>query len=287
MVWCCICQSGRFKLRLAAALWGIGLGLFLTAPLAASEWVTAPGPGLTAARFEAPDTVYPHRVLGQIPEMRVLAARDDQGRDYRIDLRDRSDGIYVFEDIAPRIVDATGDGRADLVVVQSEASQGARLVVYELSRGGLQLAGQTPFIGQPFRWLAPAAIADLDGDGVIEIAYVETPHLGKTLRIWSWAPGGLTEIARLKGVSNHRIGEESISGGLRDCGSGPEIVLAQGDWRDLVAISLQRVGNPPAPAVGEVDGMARLENGGLRLQHRRLGLPANAAGFAKALACKD
>ena len=71
-------------------------------------------------------------------------------------------------------------------------------------------AAAWPPIGTPFRWLAPAAIADLNGDGVTDIAYVETPHLGKVLRVWSWAAGGLTEIAQLRGVTSHRIGDEVI-----------------------------------------------------------------------------
>jgi hypothetical protein len=106
-------------------------------------------------------------------------------------------------------------------------------------------------------------IADLNGDGVTDIAYVDRPHLAKILRVWSWAPGGLTEIAQLPGVTNHRIGDEVIWGGLRDCGDGPEMILADEAFARVVAIRF-------------ADG---------RLASRRAGQPATAAGFDRALAC--
>jgi hypothetical protein len=108
-----------------------------------------------------------------------------------------------------------------VVVVETDPDLGAQLAVYALRQGALVKAAATPHIGQRFRWLAPVGVADLNGDGVTDIAYVDRPHLAKTLRVWSWAPGGLTEIAALEGVTNHRIGDEVIWGGLRDCGRGP------------------------------------------------------------------
>jgi hypothetical protein len=167
----------------------------------------------------------------------------------------------VFEDVAPRVVDADGDGAPDIVVVESDVALGAQLAVYSLSRRQLVKVAATPHIGMRHRWLAPVAVADLDGDSVVDIAYVETPHLGKRLRVWSWAPGGLTEIASLGGVTNHRIGEPFISGGLRDCGAGPEMMLADADWRSLVAVRLHDgalVSTPVAPLAGPEDFDAAL-----------------------------
>jgi hypothetical protein len=77
-------------------------------------------------------------------------------------------------------------------------------------------------IGQRNRWLAPIGAADLDGDGRVEIAYVDRPHLARTLRVWRSRPGGtLTEIATATGLTNHRIGEAFITGGIRDARRGP------------------------------------------------------------------
>jgi hypothetical protein len=246
-----------------AALAALAMLLAGTAQ-AGEPWVTSEGPGIAAARFEVADDSYPHRILGRIPERRVLAARDAEGRETRLDLRAGPEPSHVFEDIAPRLADADGDGSTDAVVVESSPEAGAHLAVYSLRRGALVKSAATPAIGTPFRWLAPAAIADLNGDGITEIAYVETPHLGKVLRVWSWASGGLTEIARLEGVTNHRIGDEVIWGGLRDCGTGPEIVLADAGFHGLVAVAFAG------------DGLAA----------RRLGIEAGPAGFDRALACK-
>lgn len=214
----------------------------------------APAP-LVAAWLEAPTGVYGHRVLGDIPEAHVLAARGAEGAEYRFDLRDVPGDPAVFEDVAPRVVDADGDGAPDIVVVESDLSAGAQLAVYGLRRGALAKVAATPHIGTPFRWLAPVAVADLDGDGVTDLAYVDRPHLAKTLRVWSWAPGGLTEIASMGGVTNHRIGDPFISGGMRDCGAGPELVLADGDWRDIMAVRFD-VGALAAHRIGPLDGPA-------------------------------
>jgi hypothetical protein len=48
----------------------------------------------------------------------------------------------------------------------------------------VRLLAATPHIGSANRWLAPIGAADLDGDGRVEIAYVDRPHLARTLRIW-------------------------------------------------------------------------------------------------------
>lgn len=241
----------------------IGVMALLARGATAEPWVEDGGAGIAAARFEAPDDSYPHRIMGQIRERRVLAVRDGAGVEIRLDLRQGPEPSHLFEDIAPRLVDADGDGQTDVVVVESSPTQGAQLAIYTIRRGQLVKSAATPHIGTPFRWLAPAAIADLNGDGITEIAYVETPHLGKTLRVWSWAPGGLTQIASLTGVTNHRIGDEVIWGGLRDCGEGAEIIVADAGFREILAVSFE----------------------GDTLAARPLGIVANPVGFDQALTC--
>lgn len=235
----------------------------LLAGLLAAGCATADGasPQIVAARYEVDLDTYPHRIMGEIREKAVLVAVDGTGREYRVDLRDTGDN--VFEDIAPRVVDADGDGTADVVVVESSLTEGAQLAAYSLRRGSLVKTVATPHIGTRFRWLAPVAVADLDGNGVTDIAYVDRPHLARTLRVWSYAAGGLTEIAALPGVTNHRIGDEVIWGGLRDCGSGPEMVMADADFTRVVLVRLS-------------DGT---------LTRTDTDIPATAAGFDRALAC--
>ena len=219
---------------------------------------------IAAARYEVPDDVYPHRIMGTIREKRVLAATLTDGREVRFDLRDGPEPTHVFEDIAPRIADADGDGAPDIVVVQSDPDLGAQLAVYSLRHGALAKSAATPHIGQRFRWLAPVGIADLNGDGVTDIAYVDRPHLAKTLRVWTWAPGGLTEIVSLPGVTNHRIGDEVIWGGLRDCGDGPEMIVADAAFATILSVRLV----------------------GSDLVATPLGLPATPASFDRAMSCR-
>jgi hypothetical protein len=221
-------------------------------------------PAIVAARYEAPDDVYPHRIMGSLREMRVLAVTLADGRTLRLDLRNGPDATHVFEDIAPRVADADGDGAPEVVVVETDPARGAQLAVYAQRRGALAKVAATPHIGEPFRWLAPVGIADLNVDGRPEIAYVDRPHLARTLRVWTWGPGGLTEIAALPGLTNHRIGEEVIWGGIRDCGAGPEMILADAGFEQVIS--------------------ARLE--GNHIVAAPLGRSATPAGFSRALSCE-
>ncbi len=211
------------------------------------------------ACFAEPTGRYAHGVLGDAVEWGALTLRTPDGSVATARLpEDR-----VFEDLVPRLVDIDGVAPPEIVVVESSTAGGARLAVYGEGRGTLRVIAATPEIGTPNRWLAPAAIADLDGDGAIEIAYVETPHLRGVLRIWAFAPGGLTERAAAAGLSNHRIGEDFISGGLRTCDGIPEIVTADLGWTRLRA--------------------ARLA--GDRIALRDLGPLEGPGDFAAALAC--
>ncbi|ANT60900.1 hypothetical protein AYJ57_11305 [Salipiger sp. CCB-MM3] len=203
-------------------LWGLALSLPLGAAHAAER--------LTAAYAE-PTTRYDHGVLGDAVEWGALRLDGPQGTALI-----RLPQHRVFEDIAPRVI-ALPEGGWAALVVESDLAKGARLALY--TPKGLHAA--TPFIGQSHRWLAPLGGGDLDGDGALELAYVDRPHLVKTLRVVRYLPGDpvLREVAAQPGLSNHRIGWSFIAGGLRDCGAGPEMVLADGGFDRLVAARLQ------------------------------------------------
>ncbi|MCB1338717.1 MAG: VCBS repeat-containing protein [Maritimibacter sp.] len=187
----------------------------------------ARGQGIAAATYAEPTGRYDHGVLGDAVEWGAL----------RLDLVDGTSRLIrlgetrVFEDIAPRLI-RDADGAALAMVVESDLAKGARLALYDAAGP----VAATPFIGQSHRWLAPVGAGDLDGDGRIEIAYVDRPHLARTLRIWRFDGGALTEVAAYAGVTNHQIGWDFIAGGLRDCGAGPEMVLASADWTRLLAL---------------------------------------------------
>ena len=200
---------------------------------------------ISAARFADPTTRYAHGVLGDAVEWGNLHVTVTQSYGkkgglfhghksltYHFKLPDE----LVYEDIEPRLWDVTGDGAPEVVVVQSHKNLGARLLVIGvLDSGKPGFLAATPHIGRKNRWLAPVGAADLDGDGRIEIAYVDRPHLAKVLRIWRFEAGALRHVADIAGLTNHKIGWDVIPGGIRDCGSGPEMITADAGWQQIVA----------------------------------------------------
>ncbi len=200
----------------------LGVGLIAAAAGAQAD--------ILGAEYAGPTTRYAHGVLGDAVEYGTLVIHTDrmEGISFEVVLpQDR-----VFEDIEPRLIDVDGDGDVEVVVVESQANTGAQLAIYD-DTGKI---AATPHIGTRNRWLAPIGAADMDGDGHVEIGYIDRPHLAKTLRLWRFKDGALEEVASLAGLTNHRIGEDYISGGMRDCGKGPEMIVATANWARLVAV---------------------------------------------------
>ena len=176
----------------------------------------------------------------------------------------------VFEDTEPRLVDVDGDGSPEVITVVSYVDRGAAIRIWDEVEAPDQPGGTTieimaegKPIGTRFRWLAIVGAGDLDGDGQIEIAYVDRPHLAKTLRIVRIDGAQLVEATAAGGVTNHRIGEPDIAGGIRDCGDGPEMLMASADWSRMLAVTF---------ADGELQGFD-------------IGLDTSRPAFAAALAC--
>ncbi len=213
---------------------------------------------ITSARYDGPTTRYAHGVLGDAIEHGELVISLASGKRKRLILPENR----VFEDTEPRLFDVDGDGEREVIVVESDVARGARLAVYD----GDGIVAATDFIGQANRWLAPTGVgaADLDEDGFVELAYVDRPHLLKTLRIFRFQRGSLVPVAGLPGVTNHRIGERNIAGGIRDCGGAPEIIVADAAWRDILAVRF--------------DGQV--------LSARKLAAHRGRDSFAQALACR-
>lgn len=192
------------------------------------------------ADYSAPTTRYDHGILGDAVEWGALKLRVDfcagcATRDVR-NLVLKLPENRVFEDIAPRLVDVDGDGNPEVIVVETDLAKGARLAIYDM--GGLRAA--TPFIGRTHRWLAPIGAADLDGDGFVEIAYIDRPHLARILRVWRFKNNDLALVAEKSGLTNHNIGDDVISGGLRDCEGVPEMITTDAHWQNIMATRLVR-----------------------------------------------
>lgn len=177
-------------------------------PIPDSTVATAEGLGIVRAVLSCATDRYAHGVLGDDIEAGCLVVEDDLGAVHQYQLP----GHQVFEDLTPRLADMDGDSRLDVVLVRSDANQGAALAIYALKPGNmLQELASTPPIGLPDRWLAPVGIADFNGDNRLDVAYVQTPHIGGILNVWSYIDGGLQRIAQSHGYSNHQVGSTRVS----------------------------------------------------------------------------
>jgi len=234
MVWSYVCLKNKFKLaprRPVRALRRCLRGALLASCVGLANPSVAET--IVGASFEGPTTRYTHGVLGDAIEFTALVIETERQSSpvlYRVNLPED----HVFEDVEPRLWDVTGDGTPEVVVIETDMALGGSLAVYD-ETGKIS---ETPHIGRSNRWLAPAGAVDLDGDGRIEIAFVDRPHLTKTLRVFEWDGTGLVFEAELVGLTNHRIDEDFISGGVRDCGTGPEFITADADWSDIMATTL-------------------------------------------------
>lgn len=243
---------GLRGLALALAALGLALGAGVAARAQAAGDVIS-------ARLVAPTARYDHGVLGDALEWGGMEIGFRRCVGCAVEtLVITLPETRVFEDVAARLADLDGDGRREVLVVETDLKLGASLAVYDM-RGKV---AATPHIGQPHRWLAPAGVGDFDGDGAPEIAYVDRPHLKRDLVFLRYHEGRLTELARLPGLTNHRIGDDHISGGTRNCGAGDELVLVDAGWSEIMAVRL--------------DGMAP----------RSLGALKSPADLRRALACK-
>ncbi len=116
----------------------------------------------------------------------------------------------MFEDRIPRLVDLNGDGRDEVLVVKSYLSAGAALALVAPVDGRLSIIAEGEAIGMPYRWLNPVGVGDFDGDGRIETAHVETPHIGGTLVLSRLERGRLVSVRRVWGFSNHGMGSREL-----------------------------------------------------------------------------
>ncbi len=199
----------------------------------------------------SPTRRYPHTALGSpvhAGSVHALAALPGGGwREvaYELPLQ------RVFEDRVPRLVDLDGDGRDELLLIESDLLQGAALVVLGLRGDGSAQAplklvelARGPAVGSTFRWLNPVGVADFDGDGHLDVASITTPHVGGMLFLYHYRPPLLEPFAKAMDVSNHRMGalEQGLAVIVQQAGKRPTVVVPDMSQRALHALRWEAPG---------------------------------------------
>ncbi|MEB8432656.1 VCBS repeat-containing protein [Cocleimonas sp. KMM 6892] len=210
--------------------------------------------GIQSAWYDEATTRYAHGVLGDAIEAAALHAKTVDGKTLSISL----ETAQVFEDINPRLADIDGDGRNEIITIRSHKQKGAQIAVYgirEASSNTLSVIASTPYIGQSHRWLAPVGIADFDNDGAMDIAYIDRPHLARILRVWSYRHGSLQQTAQKSGLTNHKIGNAYITGGVQRCGNQSSMITVDSSWERIIKTTLKN-GELTSEDIGPYTGRA-------------------------------
>lgn len=202
----------------------------------------------------SPTLRYPHTALGNATHAGSLhimvntATGTVQELAYQLPLN------RVFEDRIPRLVDLDGDGRDEIILIESDVLKGSAVVVFGVTATGfanvagrlaLREVARSPFTGSTFRWLNPVGVADFDGDGRLDIASVTTPHVGGILTLYHFRPPKLEPYAQAMDVSNHRMGdmEQQLAVIIEQNNTRPTIVVPDMQLKALHALRWEAPGN--------------------------------------------
>lgn len=192
---------------------------------------------IARAWLAQPTARYQHFAFGDRFHAATLVAKLNDGSIYEYEAPQN----MVFEDRHVRLADLNNDGTDELIVVMSSMSEGSSLAVFSADRKGLQLLASTPHIGTTFRWLNPAGIEDYDGDGNLEIALVEKPHLSKQLQFWRLAQNKMELVATMERFSNHKGGspDQLLSASIDINGDGiADLLIPDADRSSIMAVTL-------------------------------------------------
>jgi FG-GAP-like repeat len=226
-----------------------------------------------------PTMRYPHKALGASTHAGSLHVLVTVAGGKQQEIVHELPFNRVFEDRIPRLMDLDGDGRDEIILIESDALRGSATVVYGLQtaktakgvdkKASLVELARSVQTGSTFRWLNPLGVADFDGDGKLDIASVITPHVGGLLTLYHYVPPKLEPFAQAMDTSNHRMGdlEQQVAVIVEQKGIRPTIIVpdmqlkalhalrweAPGQWKELADVK-------PLPAT--VKRITPLPNGG-------------------------
>jgi hypothetical protein len=185
-----------------------------------------------------PTLRYPHKALGSATHAATLHVQMAIGTDALKELVHTLPLNKVFEDLTVRLVDLDGDGRDEIIVVQSDAVHGSATVVLGVRAKRLVELARSAYAGSTFLWLNPVGAADFDGDGKLDIASVITPHIGGTLTLYHYKPPQLEPFARAMDISNHRMGdpEQDVAVVVELPGTRPTVIVPDMSLKALHAL---------------------------------------------------
>lgn len=143
----------------------------------------------------------------------------------------------VVEGTSPILADVTGDGTRDVLVTESDADVGARVVAY--APDGTTVARGPP-VGSGYRWRHQLAVAPFHPDGIPEVAVVRTPHIGGTVEFYRRDGDRLRIVATADGYSSHALGSRNLDGARAfdvDDDGHVELVVPTDDRLSLAVLS--------------------------------------------------
>ncbi len=182
------------------------------------------------AQYAMPTEKYRHGIMGDRIEAEQLVVVVD-GVFYDLILDDN----YVYEDIRPRLYDVDGDGALEVITIRSDVSLGAGIAIYKVTGDELVEYAHVEVIGHINNWLNIVTIDDLNDDGVVEIVWIQTPHIGGILKVAKMKAGTLEVIDVLAGYSNHGIGERNLCLSILTQQNGEKVFYVPSQDRDIIS----------------------------------------------------
>ncbi len=199
---------------------------------------TVRGAGSILYSYSGPTDRYPHGALGDKTEWSQLAVSSEEPG-FGGDVFELS-ADEVFEGLFPLVADLDGDGQQEIITTVSHPSNGARLVAFKLESDKLVKIAESEPVGTGFRWLHQIAVAPFDPAGEIEIAVVETPHVGGLAKFYKLDGDKLVLTAsEAGGYMSHLNGsrnlDQAVAGDFDGDGS-VELLVPSRDQQTLIAL---------------------------------------------------